>query len=71
MLLKARGWNDLDVGERDDAINSALLYLRDEFPLLLPCDITNECRERILFAGAQEYLRQAYAKEAEATEDAA
>lgn len=58
MLLKAREWHDLDAEERDDAIHSAQMWLRGDFPLLLPCDISDACRVRIIGeAGTAEQRR--------------
>ena len=56
MEIKFRDWHDLNADERDDAIHGAQLWLRGEFPLLLPCDITDACRQKII--GEAETLEQ-------------
>lgn len=56
MEIKFREWHDLPQDERDDAIHGAQLWLRGMFPLLLPCDITEDCRQKII--GEAETLEQ-------------
>ena len=48
MEIKFREWDDLPSDEREDAVFSAQMWLRGDFPLLLPCDITEQCRQRII-----------------------
>ena len=48
MEIKFRDWHDLPHDERADAIHGAQLWLRGMFPLLLPCDITDACRQKII-----------------------
>ncbi len=56
MLINFRDWADLSADDRADAIYSAQMWLRGEFPLLLPCDITEACRRKII--GEAETLEQ-------------
>lgn len=48
MQIKFREWADLSADDRADAIYSAQMWLRGEFPLLLPCDISEECKRKIV-----------------------
>ena len=56
MEIKFRDWHDLPQDERDDAIHAAQLWLRGFPTLLLPCDITEACRKKII--GEAETLEQ-------------
>ena len=48
MEIKFRDWHDLPHDERADAIHGAQLWLRGFPTLLLPCDITDACRQKII-----------------------
>jgi hypothetical protein len=48
MQINFRDWPDLSADDRADAIHAAQMWLRGEFPLLLPCDITEECKRKIV-----------------------
>ena len=48
MMIEFREWSDLSADDRTDAIHSAQMWLRGEFPLLLPCDISDECKQKIV-----------------------
>ena len=48
MIIEFREWPDLSADDRADAIHAAQLWLRGLFPLLLPCDITETCRDKII-----------------------
>lgn len=48
MQIKTREWDDMPNDERGDAIHAAQMWLRGAFPLLLPCDITEQCRQKII-----------------------
>ena len=50
MLINSREWPDLSEDERVDGIYSARAWLRGEFALLLPCDITESCKEKFIDA---------------------
>lgn len=56
MQINFREWHDLSDDDRADAIHGAQMWLRGDFPLLLPCDITEQCRQRII--GEAETLEQ-------------
>lgn len=56
MEIKFREWADLPADERADAIYAAQLWLRGFPTLLLPCDITDACRQKII--GEAETLEQ-------------
>ena len=56
MEIKFRDWHDLPTDEKEDAVFTAQMWLRTGFPLLLPCDITEACRKRII--GEAETLEQ-------------
>ena len=56
MEIKFREWSDLSADDREDSIHAAQIWLRGEFPLLLPCDITEACRQKII--GKAETLEQ-------------
>ena len=52
MLIKIREWDDLDAEDREDAVYAVRLWMNDIVPNpLLPCDITKECKERIIEEG--------------------
>ena len=48
MEIKFRDWHDLSHDDRADAIHGAQLWLRGFPTLLLPCDITDACRQKII-----------------------
>ena len=56
MEIKFREWHDLPADERADAIHAAQLWLRGFPTLLLPCDISEACRQKII--GEAETLEQ-------------
>ena len=56
MEIKFRDWHDLSTDDRSDAIHAAQLWLRGFPSLLLPCDITEQCRQKII--GEAETLEQ-------------
>jgi hypothetical protein len=56
MEIKFREWHQLPNDERADAIHAAQLWLRGFPTLLLPCDITEACRQKII--GEAETLEQ-------------
>ena len=47
-MIEFREWHQLSHAERADSIYAAQLWLRGEFPLLLSCDITDQCRRKII-----------------------
>ena len=56
MEIKSRDWHDLSTDDKSDAIHAAQLWLRGFPSLLLPCDITEQCRQKII--GEAETLEQ-------------
>lgn len=56
MMINFRQWADLSADDRADAIYTAQLWLRGFPTLLLPCDITETCRQKII--GEAETLEQ-------------
>lgn len=48
MQIKFREWDDLSDDERDNSIHTARMWLRDDSPLILACDLTDACRARII-----------------------
>ena len=48
MLINFREWSELTDDERVDGIYSARAWLRGEFALLLPCDISESCKEKFI-----------------------
>jgi hypothetical protein len=56
MEIKFREWVDLSTDDRSDAIHAAQLWLRGFPSLLLPCDISDACRQKII--GEAETLEQ-------------
>lgn len=48
MEIKFREWDDLSADDRADSIYAAQMWLRGEFPLLLPCDISDACKRKIV-----------------------
>jgi hypothetical protein len=47
--INFREWHHLSISERSDCIHSAQLWLRGvSKTLLLPCDITDACRRKII-----------------------
>jgi len=56
MEINFREWDELSADDRADAIHGAQMWLRGAFPLLLPCDITEACRQKII--GEAETLEQ-------------
>lgn len=47
-MINFREWHQLSHAERADCIHSAQMWLRGEFSLLLPCDISDRCRRKII-----------------------
>ena len=47
-MIIFREYSELTDEERHDGIEAARMWLRFNFPLLLPCDITDKCRVRIV-----------------------
>ena len=58
MQIKFREWEDLPNDERGDAIHAAQLWLRGFPSLLLPCDITEQCRQKIIGEAGQAEQRR-------------
>ena len=56
MQINFREWTDLSADDRADSIHAAQMWLRGAFPLLLPCDISEACRRKII--GEAETLEQ-------------
>jgi hypothetical protein len=56
MQINFREWADLSADDRADSIHAAQLWLRGFPTLLLPCDITEACRQKII--GEAETLEQ-------------
>ena len=56
MEINFRDWHDLSTDDKSDAIHAAQLWLRGFPSLLLPCDITEQCRQKII--GEAETLEQ-------------
>lgn len=48
MQINFREWPELSDDERVDGIYSARAWLRGEFALLLPCDISESCKEKFI-----------------------
>ena len=48
MLINFREWSELTDDERVDGIYSARAWLRGEFALLLPCDISEACKQKFI-----------------------
>ena len=48
MLIQFREWSELTEDERVDGIYTARAWLRGEFALLLPCDISESCKEKFI-----------------------
>ena len=55
-MLKFREYSELTVEERRDGIETAQYWLRGESALLLPCDITEQCRNKIVGEAQQAEL---------------
>ena len=47
-MIIFREYSELTAEERRDGIETAQYWLRGESALLLPCDITEQCRNRIV-----------------------
>lgn len=62
MQINFRDWADLSADDRADSIHAAQLWLRGSFPLLLPCDISDECKRKIV-SEAQELEQRRDASE--------
>ena len=62
MQINFRDWSDLSADDRADAIYSAQMWLRGAFPLLLPCDISDKCKRKIV-SEAQELEQRRDASE--------
>ena len=50
MEIKFREWSELTDDERVDGIYTARAWVRNEFPLLLPVDITPDCKAKFIDA---------------------
>jgi hypothetical protein len=48
MEIKFREWADLLEDERVDGIYTTRAWLRGEFALLLPCDISDACKDKFI-----------------------
>ncbi len=48
MLIKFRDWADLSDDERIDGIYMTRSWLRGDYALLLPCDISESCKEKFI-----------------------
>jgi len=48
MQINFREWSDLSEDERIDGIYTTRSWLRGEFALLLPCDISESCKEKFI-----------------------
>jgi hypothetical protein len=48
MQINFREYSELTAEERRDGIETAQYWLRGESALLLPCDITEQCRNKIV-----------------------
>lgn len=48
MEINFRDWHDLSDDERVDGIYATRAWIRGEFALLLPCDITESCKEKFI-----------------------
>ena len=53
MQINFREYSELTAEERDDGIEAAVMWLKFSFPLLLPCDISEACRVRIVSEAAK------------------
>lgn len=58
MQIKFREWHDLSVDDRADSIHAAQMWLRGFPTLLLPCDISERCREKIIGEAGQAEQRR-------------
>ena len=58
MQIKFREYSQLTAEERRDGIEAAQHWLRGAFPLLLPCDITEQCRQQIIGEAGQAEQRR-------------
>ena len=58
MEINFREWSDLSADDRADSINAAQLWLRGFPTLLLPCDITEACRQQIIGEAGQAEQRR-------------
>lgn len=58
MEIKFREWEDLSNDDRGDAIHAAQLWLRGFPSLLLPCDISERCRQKIIGEAGQAEQRR-------------
>lgn len=48
MQINFREWADLSDDERVDGIYTTRAWLRGEFALLLPCDISQACKDKFI-----------------------
>jgi len=55
-MIKFREYSELTEEERRDGIETAQYWLRGESALLLPCDITEQCRNKIVSEAQQAEL---------------
>lgn len=53
MQINFREYSELTTEERRDGIEAAVRWLKFSFPLLLPCDISENCRVRIVSEAAK------------------
>lgn len=53
MEIKFRDWSELTEEERIDGIYTARSWLRGEFALLLPCDISESCKNKFIDAASK------------------
>ena len=58
MQINFREWSDLSADDRADSIHAGQMWLRGDFPLLLPCDITEQCRQKIIGEAGQAEQRR-------------
>ena len=56
MQINFREYSELTTEERRDGIETAQYWLRGESALLLPCDITEQCRNKLVSEAQQAEL---------------
>ena len=52
-MITFREYSELTAEEKHDGIEAAVMWLKFSFPLLLPCDISEACRIRIVSEAAK------------------
>ena len=57
-MITFREYSELTTEERDDGIEAAVMWLKFSFPLLLPCDISEACRVRIVSEAAKVHQKR-------------